>query len=100
MSEPTADEVRGFIAAGLPCTHLEVEGDGRHFFATIVSAEFEGLARVRRHQRVYAALGDRMREQIHALSMKTLTPAEFAAAPAPQGAGPAAGASRQQHHHH
>jgi acid stress-induced BolA-like protein IbaG/YrbA len=59
-----------------PCTHLSVEGDGRHFFATIVSTEFEGLSRVRRHQRVYAALGERMREQIHALSMKTLTPTE------------------------
>jgi acid stress-induced BolA-like protein IbaG/YrbA len=82
MSEPTAAEVQGFIAAGLACDHVEVEGDGRHFFATIVSAEFDGLPRVRRHQRVYAALGDRMREQIHALSMKTLTPAEFAAAPA------------------
>ena len=79
MSEPTAAEVQSFIAAGLPCQHLAVEGDGRHFFATIVSAEFEGLPRVRRHQRVYAALGDRMREQIHALSMKTLTPAEWAA---------------------
>ena len=79
MADPTPDEVRGFIAAGLPCQHLEVEGDGRHFFATIVSTEFEGLSRVRRHQRVYAALGDRMREQIHALSMKTLTPAEHAA---------------------
>ena len=78
MSEPTPEQVRGFIAAGLPCTHLEVEGDGRHFFATIVSAEFEGLARVRRHQKVYAALGDRMREQIHALSMKTLTSIEQA----------------------
>lgn len=80
MAEPTADDVRGFIAAGLPCQHLEVEGDGRHFFATIVSVEFEGLPRIRRHQRVYAALGDRMREQIHALSMKTLTPAEFSSA--------------------
>ena len=89
MAEPTADEVRAFIAAGLPCTHVEVEGDGRHFFATIVSAEFEGLARVRRHQRVYAALGDRMREQIHALSMKTLTPAEHAS-----------GMSSAQAHHH
>ncbi|MDH4049942.1 MAG: BolA family transcriptional regulator [Rubrivivax sp.] len=79
MSEPTPEQVRGFIAAGLPCEHLEVEGDGRHFFATIVSAAFEGESRVRRHQRVYAALGDRMREQIHALSMKTLTPAEFSA---------------------
>jgi len=79
MSDPTAEEVSDFIAAGLPCHHLEVEGDGRHFFATIVSIEFEGLARVRRHQRVYTALGDRMREQIHALSMKTFTPAEWAA---------------------
>ncbi len=78
MAEPTADDVRGFIAAGLPCEHLQVEGDGRHFFATIVSAEFEGTSRVQRHQRVYRALGDRMREQIHALSMKTLTPAEWA----------------------
>ena len=75
------DRVREFIAAGLPCEKLLVEGDGRHFFATIVSSEFEGLPRVRRHQRVYAALGDRMREQIHALSMKTLTPAEYAADP-------------------
>jgi acid stress-induced BolA-like protein IbaG/YrbA len=80
MSEPTPQQVSEFIAAGLSCAHLDVEGDGRHFFATIVSAEFEGLSRVRRHQRVYQALGDRMREQIHALSMKTLTPAEFSAA--------------------
>jgi acid stress-induced BolA-like protein IbaG/YrbA len=78
MANPTPDEVRSFIAAGLRCEQLDVEGDGQHFFATIVSPEFEGLARVRRHQRVYTALGDRMREQIHALSMKTLTPAEFA----------------------
>ena len=76
MADPTPDDVRDFIAAGLDCERLEVEGDGRHFFATIVSSEFEGLSRVRRHQRVYAVLGDRMREQIHALSMKTLTPAE------------------------
>lgn len=95
MSDPTADEVRSFIAAGLSCTHLEVEGDGRHFFATIVSPEFEGLLRVRRHQKVYAALGDRMREQIHALSMKTLTPAEFNADAASPAAAPAS-----SHHRH
>ncbi|TAL20139.1 MAG: BolA family transcriptional regulator [Aquabacterium sp.] len=77
-SKPTADDVRSYIARDLPCDHLEVEGDGDHFFATIVSAEFDGLTRIRRHQRVYQALGDRMREQIHALSMKTLTPAEWA----------------------
>jgi acid stress-induced BolA-like protein IbaG/YrbA len=78
MADPTPGDVQRFIANGLSCAHLEVEGDGRHFFATIVSAEFEGKSRVARHQRVYQALGDRMREQIHALSMKTLTPAEFA----------------------
>ena len=79
MTEPTAADVQRFIAQGLPCQHLEVEGDGRHFFATIVSAEFDGRNRVARHQQVYRALGERMREEIHALSMKTLTPAEWAA---------------------
>ena len=93
MSEPTPQQVRDFIAGALPCEHVEVEGDGRHFFATIVSSAFDARSRVARHQQVYAALGDRMREQIHALSMKTFTPAEWAA----QGA---AGASAQAHHPH
>ena len=78
MANPTPDEVKQYIAAGLPCDHLVVEGDGQHFFATIVAAEFNGLTRIKRHQRVYQALGDRMRAEIHALSMKTLTPAEWA----------------------
>ncbi|HPU51002.1 MAG TPA: BolA family protein [Burkholderiaceae bacterium] len=74
----TPDVLRGYIAAGLQCEHLEVDGDGRHFDAVIVSAAFEGKRPVQRHQVVYAVLGDRMREEIHALSMKTLTPAEWA----------------------
>ena len=78
MADPTPAEVERYIAQGLNCEHLQVEGDGRHFFATIVSSEFDGANRVARHQRVYRALGDRMREQIHALSMKTLIPAEWA----------------------
>lgn len=82
MANPTPAEVQQYIADGLPCVHLAVEGDGEHFFATIVSAEFDGKSRIARHQRVYQALGDRMRAQIHALSMKTLTPAEWAAQPA------------------
>ena len=96
MSAPTPAQVRDYIAAGLGCEHLEVEGDGRHFFATIVSAEFEGLTRVRRHQRVYAALGDRMRAQVHALSMQTLTPAEYAAA-SPAAAQPPSAAGLHDH---
>ena len=66
------------IRSGLPCTHVEVSGDGTHFDAVIVSAQFAGASRVRRHQLVYAALGDRMKEEIHALSMRTLTPEEWA----------------------
>ncbi len=80
MADPTPQHVQSLIAAGLSCEHLQVEGDGRHFFATIVSTQFEGLSRIRRHQAVYAVLGERMREEIHALSMKTLTPAEWAVA--------------------
>jgi acid stress-induced BolA-like protein IbaG/YrbA len=67
------------IRAGLPVTHLEVTGDGAHFEAVIVSPRFAGLNRVRQHQLVYAALGDRMRSEIHALSMKTFSPDEWAA---------------------
>ena len=78
MAEPTPQEIERYIAATLACEHVEVEGDGRHFFATFVSREFEGTNRIARHQRVYRALGDRMREQIHALSMRTFTPAEYA----------------------
>ncbi|GAC1317860.1 MAG: BolA/IbaG family iron-sulfur metabolism protein [Collimonas sp.] len=74
---PTPDLVKSYIAAGLECSHLEVEGDGQHFKAVIVSAAFAGKRPIQRHQIVYAALGDRMREEIHALSMKTLTPEEF-----------------------
>ncbi|AEK60349.1 BolA family protein [Collimonas fungivorans] len=74
---PTPDLVKSYIAAGLDCSHLDVEGDGQHFKAVIVSAAFAGKRPIQRHQIVYAALGDRMREEIHALSMKTLTPEEF-----------------------
>lgn len=74
----TPEDVRRYIAEGLQCELLEVGGDGRHFEALIVSEAFEGKRLVQRHQLVYAALGDRMREEIHALSMRTLTPAEHA----------------------
>ncbi len=77
---PTPEQVKDYIAGGLACQHLEVEGDGQHFFATIVSDVFVGKRLIARHQLVYAALGKRMREEIHALSMKTLTPNEWKAA--------------------
>ena len=73
----TPESVKAGIEAGLACEHLEVMGDGQHFQALIVSAAFDGQSRVQRHQLVYAALGSRMREEIHALSMRTLTPQEW-----------------------
>jgi acid stress-induced BolA-like protein IbaG/YrbA len=73
----TPESIASSIRIGIACEHLNVEGDGAHFQALIVSQAFAGLPRVRRHQLVYGALGDRMREEIHALSMQTLTPAEY-----------------------
>jgi acid stress-induced BolA-like protein IbaG/YrbA len=76
----TADELRDIIQAGLACDHVEVEGDGRHWQAVVVSAEFEAKRPIQRHQRVYATLGARMQtDEVHALSIKTYTPAEWAA---------------------
>lgn len=77
MVEPKS--IEDTIRAGMNVSQVHVQGDGTHFEALIVSAEFAGLTPVRRHQRVYAALGERMREEIHALSMRTLTPEEWAA---------------------
>ena len=74
----TADELQSIIAAGLSCEHLAVEGDGRHWFATIVSAQFEGQRLLQRQRLVYATLGQRIHtDEVHALSMKTFTPAEW-----------------------
>ena len=73
----TPSSVKSGIESGLACEHVEVVGDGQHFQAVVVSAAFAGKSRVQRHQLVYAALGDRMREEIHALSMQTLTPEEW-----------------------
>jgi len=72
------EDVKQYIEQGLACDRVEVRGDGHHFEAVIVSAEFAGKSKVAQHQLVYRALGDRMREEIHALSMVTLTPEQWA----------------------
>lgn len=77
-----AEQLRSIIAAGLACTHLEVDGDGRHWSAVVVSDAFAGLRLIARHQKVYATLGQKIQtDEVHALSMKTYTPAEWAAQP-------------------
>ena len=76
----TADQLKDIITAGLACEHITLEGDGRHWYATIVSPEFEGKRLVQRQRLVYATLGNRMQtDEVHALSMKTFSPTEWAA---------------------
>jgi acid stress-induced BolA-like protein IbaG/YrbA len=75
----TPESIKQSIEAGIACSHVEVAGDGQHWEAVIVSAAFDGLSRIKQHQLVYAAMGDRMREEVHALSMQTLTPAQWVA---------------------
>ena len=78
----TADEIKNIIAANLICEHIELTGDGQHWYTTIVSSEFEGLRAIKRHQRVYATLGEKIHSnEVHALSIKAFTPAEWAASP-------------------
>ena len=72
------EQIKGWIQDSLSCEHVEVQGDGHHFEAVIVSPAFRGKSRVQQHQLVYAALGGRMGAEIHALSMKTFTPEDWA----------------------
>jgi acid stress-induced BolA-like protein IbaG/YrbA len=75
-----AEELKKIIEQGLPGAHVEVRdftGGGDHFEALVISPDFEGKSLVERHQAVYGALGEAMRAQVHALTLKTLTPAQY-----------------------
>ena len=74
----TPEDIKRWIEAGLAGAHVQVDGDGHHFNAVIVSPAFSGKSMVEQHQMVYRALGDKMQAEIHALSMRTLTPEEWA----------------------
>ncbi|HEY7986172.1 MAG TPA: BolA/IbaG family iron-sulfur metabolism protein [Methylophilaceae bacterium] len=74
----TSAQIETYITQGLSCEHVAVMGDdGQHFEAIVVSKEFAGKNMVQQHQMVYKALGDRMRAEIHALSMRTFTPEQW-----------------------
>ena len=74
------EEIKQYILAGMNCVHLDLDGDGQHFQALVVSAEFAGLNRVQRQQRVYRTLQEKLATgELHALSFKTLTPEEWSA---------------------
>ncbi len=76
----TAETIKQYIENSLPCELVQIEGDdGYHFQAIIVSSGFRGKRTIQQHQLVYQALGEKMRQDIHALSMRTYTPEEWAA---------------------
>ena len=76
-----AETIQELIETGLPGARAQVQGDdGVHFEGLVVSADFEGKLPLARHRMVYATLGERMGGEIHALSLRTLTPAEASAA--------------------
>ena len=75
------ENIQDYIQQGLPCEFIEVRGDGHHFEAVIVSAAFAGKSKIQQHQLVYGVLGDRMRAEIHALSMQTFSPEQWASQP-------------------
>jgi len=74
------EHIKQLILAGMACDFLELDGDGQHFQAIIVSSEFIGKNRVQRQQRVYQTLKEKLATgELHALSFKTLTPEEWSA---------------------
>ena len=75
----SALQLEGYITESLACDYIKVLGDdGTHFEAIIVSPEFVGKTMIQQHQLVYAALGERMKAEIHALSMRTYSPENWA----------------------
>lgn len=73
------NEVKKLLSTHIDCQHLEVYGeDQRHYEAIVVAQAFEGMMKIKRHRMIYNALGDHMITDIHALSIKAYTPAEYA----------------------
>ena len=80
----TDEEVRLMLAAGLPGAEVEIGGDGHHVDVRVICAEFDGMNRVRRQQRVYAVLSEAIRSgALHAVNIRAMTPGEWAAAKQP-----------------
>ena len=74
----TPEDIKNLIERNLDQSEVTISGDGRHFDAIVVCPEFAGKTRIQQHQMVYGALGDKMKEEIHALSMSTRTPEDRA----------------------
>lgn len=73
------EEIKQLIERGLEGARASVSGDGEHFEATVIAPVFAGKSMLQQHQLVYRVLGDKMKQEIHALSLRTYTPAQWAA---------------------
>lgn len=73
----TPEQIKQWIESALPDSRVEIDGDGRHFQAIVVCEAFAGKTRIQQHQMVYDALGDKMKADVHALSLRTLTPEQW-----------------------
>ena len=72
-----ADEIERLIGEALPgadITIRDLAGDGDHYAAHVVAPQFAGQSRVQQHKLVYAALGGRMGDELHALQVTTAVP--------------------------
>jgi acid stress-induced BolA-like protein IbaG/YrbA len=74
------EEIKKLIEQHINCEHIAVNGeDLRHYEALVVSAAFDGMMKIKRHRLIYQALGDHMAADIHALTIKAMTPDEYQA---------------------
>ena len=73
------ETVKSQIQADMPQAEVQVQGDGKHFQALVVSSEFEGMPKVKQHRRVYACFGEELGDELHALELKTFTPEQYQA---------------------
>lgn len=70
--------IESLISEGLPLCKVEVQGDGYHYQVLVISDDFEQLSRVKRQQKIYKLLGDRVKSgELHALTIKAYTQREW-----------------------
>lgn len=74
MMQP--DDIKQMIERGLPGARVSVTGDGHHFEAEVIASEFAGKSTLQQHQIVYRTLGNKVGNEIHALSLRTQAPGE------------------------
>lgn len=75
------EDVQKMIETGLSDCEVKVTGDGSHFEAIVIGEIFDGLSLVKKQQKVYATLGDKITSgEVHALTIKTFTAEEYAKA--------------------